>query len=80
VVQQSLVTERLVQQAIDIEDVPNAVFEVVPSLRDFLNAEARFQVTKALDSHAMSQILAASPPFGQTGTDLSPRSATVSPA
>jgi hypothetical protein len=39
----SLVTETLVQQAILIEDVPNAVFEAVPSLRDFLNAEGRFR-------------------------------------
>jgi hypothetical protein len=40
----SLVTEALVQEAIRIEDVPNAVFEAVPSLRDFLNAEGRFQI------------------------------------
>jgi hypothetical protein len=66
----SLVTETLVQEAILIEDVPNAVFEAVPSLQDFLNAEGRFQIMKALDSHAMSQIVAASPPFGQTGTEL----------
>jgi hypothetical protein len=58
----SLVTETLVQEAILIEDVSNAVFEAVPSLRDFLNAEGRFQIMKALDSHAMSQIVAASPP------------------
>jgi hypothetical protein len=66
----SLVTETLVQQAILIPDVPNAVFEAVPSLREFLNSEGRFQINKALDSHAMSQIVAASPPFGQTGSEL----------
>jgi hypothetical protein len=66
----TLVTETLVQQAIIIPDVPNAVFEAVPSLKEFLNSEGRFQINKALDSHAMSQIVAAAPPFGQTGTEL----------
>ena len=66
----SLVTETLVQQAILIEDVPNAIFESVPSLRDFLSSEGVFQINKSLDSHAMSQIVAATPPFGQTGSEL----------
>jgi hypothetical protein len=66
----TLVTETLVQQAIIIPDVPNAIFESVPSLKEFLNSEGRFQINKSLDSHAMSQIVAAAPPFGQTGTEL----------
>jgi hypothetical protein len=66
----ALVTESLVQQAIIIESIPNEAFESIPSLRAFLNAEGVFQLNKALDSHAMSQIVAASPPFGQTGADL----------
>jgi hypothetical protein len=45
----SLVTEALVQEAIRIEAVPNAVFEAVPSLRDFLNAEGRFQIVKGAE-------------------------------
>jgi hypothetical protein len=60
----------LVQQAVIIPDVSNAVLESVPSLRAFLNGEGVFQLNKSLDSHAMSQIVAAAPPFGMTGTEL----------
>ena len=66
----TLVTETLVQQAIIIPDVPNAVLESIAPLRNFLNAEGTFQINKSLDAHAMSQIVAAAPPFGQTGTEL----------
>ncbi len=66
----TLVTETLVQQAIIIPDVPNAVLESIAPLRNFLSAEGTFQINKALDAHAMSQIVAATPPFGQSGADL----------
>jgi hypothetical protein len=53
-----------------IDDIPNAIFESVSSMRAFLNNEGSFQVQKALDAHVMSQIVAASLPFGTTGTGL----------
>jgi len=66
----ALVTESLSQFAVTINDVPNAILESVPLMSDFLNAEGRFQVEKALDAHVFSQIVAAAPPFGVTGTGL----------
>ena len=64
------VVEKLKMVAVTINSIPNAIFESVDSLRAFLNAEGRFQVEKALDSHVMSQIVAAAPPFGTSGTGL----------
>jgi len=66
----ALVTETLLQQAVVIPDIPNAIFESVPSLKAFLNSEGTFQINKSLDAHSMSQIVASSPPFGMTGTEL----------
>jgi hypothetical protein len=66
----SSVTEALKQVAVTIDDIPNAIFESVSSLRAFLNTEGAFQVQKALDTHVLAQIVAASPPFGTTGTGL----------
>ena len=66
----ALVTESLSEFAVTINDVPNAILESVPLMTDFLNAEGKFQVEKAIDAHAFSQIVAAAPPFGVTGTGL----------
>ena len=64
------VVEKLKQVAVTINDIPNAIFESVDPMRAYLNSEGQFQVEKALDAHVMSQIVAAAPPFGTTGTGL----------
>ena len=66
----TLVNEALQQMAVIIPDLPNGVLESVPRLTDFLNQEGQFQISKALDAHAMSQIIAAAPPFGTSGSDI----------
>lgn len=62
--------EALVQFAITIDDIPNAILESDAHIAAFLANEGEFQVRKALDAHVMSQIVAATPPFGNTGTGL----------
>lgn len=64
------VVEKLKQVAVTINDIPNAIFDSVDPMRNFLNSEGAFQVQKALDAHVMAQIVAAAPPFGTTGTGL----------
>ena len=66
----TLVTEALSQFAVTLNDIPNAVLESVPLMGQFLNDQGRFQVDNGLDKHVFSQIVAAAPPFGVTGTDL----------
>jgi hypothetical protein len=65
----TLVTESLSQLAVTVNDIPNAVLESISTAQDWLNSEMRFQVEKGLDSHCFSQVVAASPPFGNTGAD-----------
>ena len=65
----TLVTESLSQFAVTVNEIPNAVLESISTAQDWLNSEMRFQVEKALDAHVFSQIVAASPPFGNTGAD-----------
>lgn len=65
----TLVTENLDQFAVTVDEIPNAVLESISTARDWLNSEMAFQVQKALDAHVFSQIVAASPPFGNTGAD-----------
>lgn len=65
----TLVTESLSQFAVTVNDIPNAVLESISTASDWLNSEMRFQIEKALDAHVFSQIVAASPPFGNTGAD-----------
>lgn len=66
----ALVTEALSQFAVTINDIPNALLESVRMIRSFLSNEGRFQVEKAIDAHVFAQIVAAAPPFGNTGTGL----------
>jgi hypothetical protein len=65
----SLVSESLSQFAVTVNDIPNQVLESISTAQDWLNSEMRFQVEKALDAHVFSQIVASSPPFGNTGAD-----------
>jgi len=66
----TMVNEALVQHAVLISSVPNALFESVPQLSAFLQSEGEFQVHKSVDAHVMAQIVAAAPPFGNTGANL----------
>jgi hypothetical protein len=66
----TLATEALSQFAVVIEGIPNQILESVRTFAAFLESEAQFQVEKAIDDHVFAQIVAATPPFGQTGTTL----------
>jgi hypothetical protein len=56
--------------AVTISAIPNEILSSVRALQAFLGAEGRFQVETAIDAHVLDQIVAASPPFGTTGTTL----------
>jgi hypothetical protein len=75
----TLVNEAMKQQAILIDGIPAAVLESIDMLQEFLESEGRFQISKALDSHCMGQVVAAAPPFGMTGTTLIDKSETAWP-
>jgi hypothetical protein len=60
----------LSQFAVTLSSIPNALLEDIVSLREFLQQEGVFQVSKGLDEHVIDQIIAASPPSGATGTGL----------
>lgn len=60
--------EAIKQFAVTLDSVPNAVLESVPQISAFLDGEGRFQVNKAIDTHVLAQIVAATPAFGNTGT------------
>ncbi len=62
------VAEDLTQFAIILAGVPNQILESIPAFTAFLNSEGAFQIGKAIDTHVLAQIVAAAPPFGQTGT------------
>jgi len=64
------VTEQLVQWAVVISDIPNQLLQSVESLADFVADEGRYRIGQAIDAHVLAQIVAATPPFGQTGADL----------
>lgn len=66
----TLVNEAVRQFAITIDDIPNQLFASVPMLEAYLLARAEFQLEDALDTHVLAQIVAATPPFGNTGTGL----------
>lgn len=66
----TLAAEAIKQLAVTINSIPNQLLESVPQLNAFLSQEGLFQVQSALDTHVMAQIVAASPPFGTTGTTL----------
>lgn len=66
----TLVTEKLSQLAVVVREIPNALLESIPRLSAWLASEGEFQVHTALDDHVFAQIVAASPPFGTTGSTL----------
>lgn len=66
----TLVNEALVEFAVTLDDIPNAVLQSVPQFEAYMASEGEFQVAKAIDSHVMAQIVAATPDNGLTGTNL----------
>jgi hypothetical protein len=63
------VNTAVVQEAIILDAIPNAVLESVPSFREFANAELRFQIAKALDLHVYTAVNT-NATFGMTGTTM----------
>ena len=66
----ALVNEAVKEQAVVLQGVPLAILESVDGMRGYLDAEGAYQVQKSLDSHVFAQIVASSPPFGNTGSGL----------
>jgi len=65
-----LVTPKLVQWAVVVENVPAQLFNSVEALRGFLENELRYQIDLATDAHCLAQLAAAAPPAGLTGATL----------
>jgi hypothetical protein len=64
------VTEPLKQVAVLIDAVPNALLEASAALRVFLEQEAAFQLSKAIDAHAVHAIEFSPHPFNAEGSTL----------
>jgi hypothetical protein len=64
------VTEDLTQFAVVLAAIPNQILESIPAFSDYMNSEGAFQISKALDTHVLAQIVAATPLFSNTGTTL----------
>jgi hypothetical protein len=64
------VVEDLQQFAVVLPTIPNQILESIPAFTDFMNTEGSFQIAKALDTHVLSQIVASTPLFSNTGTTL----------
>jgi hypothetical protein len=62
------VTEDIQQFAVVLAAIPNQILESIPAFTDFMNGEGAFQIAKALDTHVLAQIVAATPSFSNTGT------------
>jgi hypothetical protein len=62
------VVEDLQQFAIVLPTIPNQILQSIPAFTDFMNTEGTFQISKALDTHVLAQIVASTPLFSNTGT------------
>jgi hypothetical protein len=60
--------EPLRQLAVMIDDVPNKLLESIERFGDYLDAEARYVLLRAADTHTIARILAANPLVGSGGT------------
>lgn len=65
-----LVNAPLVQFAVTIDDIPNAVLESIPSFTAFMQTEGTYQLQRAIDAHVLAQITAAGPAQHLTGDNL----------
>ncbi len=66
----TLANDPMKQFAITISDIPNILFNSTPMLAQYMQQQAEFELEKALDAHVLAQIVAATPPFGNSGTGL----------
>jgi hypothetical protein len=64
------VTEDIQQFAVVLAAIPNQILQSIPAFTDYMNSEGQFQIAKAIDTHVLSQIVAATPSFANTGTTL----------
>jgi hypothetical protein len=64
------VTEDIQQFAVVLAAIPNQILESIPAFTDYMNSEGAFQIAKAIDTHVLAQIVAATPSFSNTGTTL----------
>jgi hypothetical protein len=64
------VTEDLQQFAVVLAAIPNQILQSIPAFTDYMNGEGQFQIAKAIDTHVLAQIVAATPSFSNTGTTL----------
>lgn len=64
------VVEDLQQFAVVMPTIPNQILESIPAFTDFMNTEGTFQISKALDTHILAQIVASTPLFSNVGTTL----------
>jgi hypothetical protein len=60
----------LKQFAVVLDDIPVAVLNAEDQLRGVLEGEMSYRIDLAVDAHVISQIEAAAPPSGSTGTGL----------
>jgi hypothetical protein len=74
----TLVTESLSQFAVTVNNIRTRCAKASKQRADWLNSEMAFQVQKALDAHAFSQIVAASPPLATPERTRSQESGTRS--
>jgi hypothetical protein len=68
--QVKLASENVRTFACVVENVPAKLFDAEPALTGFLRNELQLQVSLAIDANVVSQIEAAAPPSGQTGSNL----------
>jgi hypothetical protein len=66
----TLETPSLSMFAAVVDEVPSKLFDAIPPFEAFLRNELGFQIDKAIDAHAIAQIVAATPAHGKTGTSL----------
>jgi len=62
------VTEDIQQFAVVLAAIPNQILESIPAFTDYMNGEGQFQIAKAIDTHVLAQIVAATPAFSNVGT------------
>lgn len=65
-----LVNDPVRQFAAIVDEVPSKLFDVIDALEAFLRNELQYQHERAIDAHAIAQILAAAPLIGSEGPDL----------
>src|SRR5947208_10106310 len=63
-------TADMVQEAILVKEIPNAILAAEGALSGLLSSEMRKQLNQALDAHVVAAIAAASPDHGGSGSTV----------